>query len=134
MNESYNPNKNQISHHLECLNCILDECNSEYENLVLTGDFNVNVNESSMKGFCNLNGFKCLINEPTCFKNSEKPPCFDLIVTNRSTLEIGFSDFHLLTVTEFNMDFTKSKPGTITYRDYKNFSNNSFRSEIQSLC
>ena len=62
----------------------------------------------------------------------------DLILTNRPTcfqlstvLETGLSDFHLLT--EFKMGFTKSKPRMITYRDYKKF-NNTFISEIQSLC
>ena len=63
----------------------------------------------------------------------------DLILTNRPTcfqlstvLETGLSDFHLLT--EFKMGFTKSKPRMITYRDYKKFNNNTFISEIQSLC
>ena len=102
---------------------------------------NVNVNASSIKEFCNLNGLKSLINEPTCFKNPEKLTCFDLILTNRPTyfelstvLDTGFSDFHLLTVTEFKIGFTKCKPCIITYRDYKKFNNNAFRSEIQSLC
>ena len=31
LNGSYNPNKSQISHHLECLNRILGEYNSEYD-------------------------------------------------------------------------------------------------------
>ena len=77
MNGSYNPNKNQVLHHLECLSRILDEHNSEYDNSVFIGDFNVNVNESSMKEFCNLKGLKSLINEPTCFKNPEKLPCIE---------------------------------------------------------
>ena len=50
-----------------------------------------------------------------------------------SVLETGLSDFHLLTVTEFKMGFTKSKPRIITYWNYKKFNNNAFRSEIQSL-
>ena len=94
-----------------------------------------------MKEFCNLNGLKSLINELKCLKNPEKPTCIDLILTNRplysqlsTALETGFSDFHLLTVTEFKMSFTKSKPRIIAYRDYKKFNNNAFRSEIQSLC
>ena len=89
-----------------------------------------------MKEFCNLNGLKSLINEPTYFKNSEKPTCIDLILTNRPTyfqlsaaIETGLSGFYLLTVTEFKMGFTKCKPCIITYRDYKMF-NNAFRSEI----
>ena len=75
------------------------------------------------KGALKTNGFnglkrqlKSLNNEPTCFKDPEKPTCIDLILTNRPTyfqlstvLDIGLSDFHLL-------------------------NNSTFRSEIQSLC
>ena len=102
-------------HHLECLNRILGKYNSEYDSFIFIGDFNVNVNESSMKEFCNLKKFKGLINEPTYFKNPEKPTCIDLILTNRPTyfqlsavLETGLSDFHLLIVTEFKIGFTQS--------------------------
>ena len=141
LNGSYIPNKSQISHHLECLNSLLDEHSKKYENYVFIGDFNVNTSDSSMKEFCSLNGLKNLINEPTCYKNSEKPTCIDLILTNQPTLfqrsavlETGLSDFHLLTVTEFKMSFQKCKPRIITYRNYKNYDNDVFRSEIQTFC
>ena len=49
LNGSYNPNKSQISHHLECLNSLLDKHSKKYENLVFIGDFNVNTSDSSMK-------------------------------------------------------------------------------------
>ena len=98
--DSHNPNKSQISHYLECLNSLLDEYNKKYKKHVFIGDFNVNASDSSMKEFCNLNELKNLINEPTCYKNSEKPTCIDLILTNQSTLfqhstvlETGLSDF-----------------------------------------
>ena len=42
LNRSYNRNKNQIFYHFECLNRILDKCNSEYDNFVFIGNFNVN--------------------------------------------------------------------------------------------
>ena len=58
LNGSYNPNKSQISHHLECLNSLLDEYSKKYENYVFIGDFNVNTSDSSMKEFCSLNGLK----------------------------------------------------------------------------
>ena len=77
LNGSYNPNKSQISHHLECLNSLLDEHSKKYENFVFIGDFNVNTSDSSMKEFCSLNGLKNLIYEPTCYKNYEKPTCID---------------------------------------------------------
>ena len=106
---------NQISRNLEYLNRILDEYNNQYNHFVFIGDFNVNVNESSIKKFCTLNGVKSPIIEPTRFKSPEKLTCIDLILANQPTyfqlstvLETGLSDFHSLTVTEFKMGFTKS--------------------------
>ena len=81
-----------------------------------------------------------LIIEPTCYKNSEKPICIDLILTNQpslfqcsAVLETGLSDFYLLTVTEFKMSLQKCKPRIITYRNYKKYDNDVFRSEIQTF-
>ena len=74
-----------------------------------------------------------LIKKPTCFKNPENPKTIDLILTNRprsfcnsDTLEIRLSDFHKLTVTVLKMFFKKQSPNAISYRDYKNSSNDSF--------
>ena len=101
----------------------------------------MNISDSSMKESCSLNGLKNLINKPTCYKNSEKPSCIDLTLTSqlaffqRSTvLEIRLSEFHLFTVTEFKMSFQKCKSHIITYRNYKNYDNDVFRSEIQLFC
>ena len=127
--------------HLECLISLLDEHSKKYENFAFIGDFNVNTSDSSMKEFCSLNGLKNLISKPTCYKNSEKPTCNDFILTNQPTLfqrsavlETGLSGFHLLTVKEFKMSFQKRKPQIITYRNYKNYDNDVFRSEIQTFC
>ena len=65
LNASYNPNKNLISHHFDYLNRTLNEYYSKYENFIFIDDFNVNVNDSSIKDFCSLNRLKSLINEPT---------------------------------------------------------------------
>ena len=90
-----------------------------------------------MINFCYLNGLRNLINVPTCYKNSDNPPSIDLILTNppsyfqHSTIfKTGMSDFHLLTITEFKTSFDKRESKIIKYRDYKNFDNNKFRSEI----
>ena len=58
LNGSYNPNKSQISHHLECLNSLLDEHSKKFEKYVFIGDFNVNTSDSSMKEFRGLTGSK----------------------------------------------------------------------------
>ena len=114
LNGSYKPKKVKFCIILNVWTVrILGKYNSEYDNFVF--NFNVNVNESSMKEFCNLNKFKGLINELTYFKNPGKPTCIDLILTNRpayfqlsTVLETGLSDFHLLIVTEFKIGFTQS--------------------------
>ena len=121
LNCSYNPHRNSISSHLECINRVIDEHRKTYDNFNFKGDFNVGIDENSMKNFCDINCLKSLIKEPTCFKNPDKPTCIDLILTNRpnifqhsSTFERGLSDFHLLTVPEFKMGFQKLKPDLST--------------------
>ena len=51
LNCSYNPHKNQISNHLECLNRLIDEYNTYYENFIFIGDFNTSAEESQMENF-----------------------------------------------------------------------------------
>ena len=101
----------------------------------------MNTSDSSMKEFCNLKRLKNLINKPICYKNSGKPTCIDLILTNQPTLfqrkavlETGVSDFHLLTVTKFKMHFQKCKRHFITYQNCKNYDNDVVRSKIQTFC
>ena len=103
-------------------------------------DFNASVNEKCLEEFCDLNGLTSLIKKPTCFKNPDKPTCIDLILTNQPSsfqhnkvFEIGLSDFHLLAVTEFKMSFQELQPNIINYRDYKNFDNEKFRSDISKM-
>ena len=90
-----------------------------------------------MINFCDLNGLRNLINVPTCYKNFDNTSSIDLILTNRpnyfqhsTVFETGLSVFHLLTITEFQTSFQNLQPKIIKYRDYKNFDNNKFRSEI----
>ena len=137
LNCSYNPHQNLISNHLECLNRLIDKHSNSFDNFIFIGDFNISTNRNSMINFCDLNGLRNVINVPTCYKNSDNPTSIDLILTNRpsyfqhsTVFETGLSDFHLLTITEFKTSFHKQEPKIIKYRDYKNFDNNKFRSEI----
>ena len=70
------------------------------------------MDDKFMTNFCELNDLSSLIDKSTCYKNFEKPKCIDLMLTNKNSyfqhskaFETGFSDFHLLTVTEFKMGF-----------------------------
>ena len=136
---SYNPNKGLISSHLNTIGKTLDVMSSNYENIVLIGDFNVDMSNDYMKDFCELYHFKNLIKGPTCFKNFDNPSSIDLILTNKyrsfcnsCTVETGLSDFHRMVVTVLKTSFQKLGPKIIKYRDYKNFSNEYFKDNVMN--
>ena len=134
---SYNPNRNNISNHLEALRKSLDLYSAHYENIALLGDFNVNINDPYMESFCESFRFKSLIKDPTCFKNPENPSCIDLILTNSPysfqhscVIETGLLYFHKMIVSVLKTTFQKLKPKIVHYRDYTKFSNDDFRKKL----
>ena len=48
------------------------------------------------------------------------------------TLETGLSNFHKMTLTVMKVFYKKEKPTVITYRSYKNFSNEVFMADVQN--
>ena len=73
----------------------------------------------------------------TCFKG--KGACIDLILTNRiyffkytSSTETGLTDHHHLIPSMMKTTFEKEESKVLEDRDYKNFSFNSFKSELLS--
>ena len=134
---SFNPNKSNISRHLETLRKSLDLYSAHYENTILIGDFNVNIDDPHMESFLESYRFKSLIKDPTCFKNPENPSCIDLIVTNSPysfqnscVIETGLSDVHKMIVSVMKTTFQKLKPRIVQYRDYAQFSNDNFRKKL----
>ena len=51
---------------------------------------------------------------------------------NTTVLANGLSDFHKMAVTDFKLKFEKNKPKEVTYRDYKNFDENSFKTDLKT--
>ena len=47
------------------------------------GDFNAELSNDLLYGFCEPCNLKSLIEKPTCFKNPDSPKSIDLILTNR---------------------------------------------------
>ena len=134
---SYNPNKSNISRHLDTLRRSLDLYPAHYENTILIGDFNVSIDDPHMESFCESYRFKSLIKDPTCFKNPENSSCIDLILTNSSysfqnscEIETDLSDFHKMIVLGMKTTFQKLKPRIVQYRDYAQFSNDNFRKKL----
>ena len=104
-----------------------------YDNFLIVGDFNSKITESAMENYCGTYHLDNLIKDSTCFKNHDKPSCIDLILTNfpksflfSQTLKTGLSDFRKLTLTTLKIRHKKLKLLVVTYRDYKNFSSESF--------
>ena len=55
LNGSDNPNKSQISHHLECLNRLLDEYSKKYKNYNQNyKNYNNDTCRSEIQSFCSL--------------------------------------------------------------------------------
>ena len=108
-----------------------------YDNLILLGHFNVDPEEENMLDFPNIYNLKNLAKQKSCYKNPENLSCIDLILRNccRSfqnthVFEKRLSDFHKMTVSVLKSHFPKQK--ITSYRSYKRFSNNSFRTELDN--
>ena len=136
----YNPSKNLIDSQLTLLGKCLNHYCQLYDNIILLGDFNSEINEPAMNNFCEIFDLKNLVKENTCFKSQENPTCIDLILTNRCrsfqnthAIETGLSDFHKMTLTVFKTSFKKKLPKIVSYRDYKNFWNDHFIEELEDI-
>ena len=134
---SYNPQKSNITKHLDVTGKNLDLYSSRYKNYLLLGHFNSEHFENAMIEFCKVHKLKNLVKGATFYKNHEKPSCIDLILTNRPRnfhgyyiIETGISYFHKVTVTVMKMYFKKQGPRVLHYRDYKRFNAQSFRQDV----
>ena len=112
----YNCKKELSSYFLNHIGQSLDRFIGNYDNLLLMGDFNSEVEEKIMREFCDTYNLENLIKEPTCFKSAQNPTTIDLILTNRYrsllnsfAIETGISDHHKMTVTVLKTYFKKLK-------------------------
>ena len=102
---------------------VLDLCISQYDNIMLLGDLNVESSDPVLNDLCSVYNLFSLVKEPTCFKNPDNPSCIDLFLTNRPrsfqntlTIETGISDFHKMVITVMKVFYKKQKPKIIQYR------------------
>ena len=95
----------KISEHLHSLSGGLDTCISQYDDIMILKDHNVESFDPVLNDFCNVYNLFSLVKEPTCFKNLYNPSCIDIFLTNRpwsfqSTVTIGtyISDFRKMVI------------------------------------
>ena len=96
----YNPPRNALSSHLVEVSGFLDFHSSSYSNIIILGDFNVDVEEPYIKFFYESYILKRFLNQSACSKNASWSTCIDLNITsdlsNTCIIETGFSDVHLM--------------------------------------
>ena len=130
---SYKPHKENISNHLQMISKSLDLHLSQYDNIIIVGNFNTEIGQNSMNGFCDRYTLSSVIKEPACYKNPANPSCIDFILTNSprifqnsSVVETGLFDFHRMTVTVLKATFQRLPPKIRNYSDFSSFDNGMF--------
>ena len=101
----YCSHKEMASYFLGHVGKALDVLLSEYDNILILGEFNSTQKEPWMKDFCETYNLENLFEELTCFKNTENPSSIDVMLTNTKNsfqdskaVETGLSDYHKMTV------------------------------------
>ena len=102
---SYNPNKHNISKHIQALSKSIDLFSSNYEYILLMRDNNPSCIDLLLTNF------------PKHFQDS-------------SVIETGLSNFQKLVVTVKKTNIRKFEPKKINYRNYRYFSNDRFREKV----
>ena len=106
------------------LSQILDKIISKYDNIILMGDINIDLNSKSSVGHKEFNNFMDLYNlsnlikTPTChFKGNSSS--IDIILTNKprrffhsDSFELGVSDYHSLVTSFLRTHISRLKPIT----------------------
>ena len=111
-----------------------------FDKILIAEDFNAQVIDIKVDTFCSIWKLKSSKKDTMCFKNPNNPSCVDLFVTNTirslqetQVFETGLSDTQKLVVTVLKFNIPKSPSKLITYKSYKNFSNDLLRDDLNSL-
>ena len=76
INCAYSPNNGNIESHLDSVSKGLGIYLNKYENAILLGGFNTNI-DFFTKNFCENYDLRSPVKEPTCFKYPENLSCID---------------------------------------------------------
>ena len=106
-----------------------------FDNYIITGYFNLDPSNTTLKHFVDSNGLNNLIKGHACFKG--KGSLIDLILTNRKfssentqSFETGLSDHHHIAYIMLKTTFQKSELKQWAYRYFKNFYFESFKNDL----
>ena len=117
---------------------------NKYDDLIVMGDFNTDLNKTDCIGFGKLEEF-CdnfnltnIVKSNTCFTKNNKST-IDLLLTNKpisfqviNTTETGLSDCLTLIPSFMKSYISRLKPKTIFNRNYKNFDEEKFVKDVKA--
>ena len=135
---SYRPPCQNQKYFLDNMETLIDFHSKSSGKLLILGDLNMEVHESSLKTFIKERELYSMIKTPTCCK-SVHGRCIDLLLTNSKysfqksqSFETGFSDFHHMIYTILKTTYVKKEPKIIKYRNYGKFSHEEFLAEVNN--
>ena len=115
-----------------------------YDNIIVMGDFNIDINKNEAIGhdkldvFCNTLNLTNLVKSDTCFTNNHKSTT-DLFLTNKpcsfqftSVTETGFNNYHRLITFFIKSYFSKLKPKIIHHCNFKRFHEKKFIVDVKN--
>ena len=139
----YRPPYDQNLHqYFKYISNAIDKALGKYENFIIMGDINIDKERdkglklSLLRNFCDTYSFQNLIKAKTCITKSSESS-LDVILTNKPRLlfhnlsvETGISDVHTMVCTMMRSHITRLKPIKISYRNYKNYDEETFKRDL----
>ena len=138
------PNYKNIKTFFAELNTIVNQATSKYDNIIVMGDMNIDIDDPCTHGYQQLTDFMNafdltnLIKAKTCITWNHESS-IDLILSNRprshmhsNAYELGISDFHKVSLTFLKSHIARLKPCKISYRCYKNFIEEDFLFDLRN--
>ena len=137
------PSPNNIVNFFEELTDSLGRAISNYDNITLMGEFNIDIKKENsiaydkLVEFCDTFNLANLVKSETCFMNNHKST-IDLILTNKpqsfqitNVAETGPSDCLKLIATFLKSHNSRLKQRKVHYRSYKRFNEEKFVSDVK---
>ena len=138
------PTSSNIDTFFAELTISLSKAVNKFDNLIIMGDFNIDITKKDCSGFDKLEELRDafnltnLIKSETCRINNHKST-IDLFFTNKplsfqgtSTTGTGLSDCHKLITTFMRSFVSRLKPKIIFFRNYKKFDETKFLADLKN--
>ena len=125
---------------LWCLTNLLEFYSTQYEKVIVFGDFNIKAKIKVMKDFLQEHTFYNMIKQNTFFKG-DGCLCIDLLIINSkfsfmktNSFETGLSDHHHMIYTILKTKFEKFESKKLIYRNFKQFESEQLNWIFITLC